>query len=114
MDPGLQMSMTMWLRSRPLRFKVPAKILPEVNFELSRPTSKLTSGSFSGLQRPKMATSLMSRMNPIFKRIILYIITLGHFLPLEPVKRKNYAVGQFRKSVFCIFQPTGGKNDPKS
>ena len=84
------------------------------DFELSRPTSKLTSGSFSGLQRPKMATSLMSRMNPIFKRIILYFITLGHFLPLEPVKRKNYAFGQFRKSVFCIFQPTGGKNDPKS
>ena len=114
MDPGLHMSMTIWVRSRPLRFKVPAEILPVVNFDLSRPTSKLTSGSFSGLQRPKMATSLMSRMNPIFKRIILYIITLGHFLPLEPVKRKNYAVGQFRKSVFCIFQPTGGKNDPKS
>ena len=114
MDPGLHMSMTIWVRSRPLRFKVPAEILPAVNFELSRPTSKLTSGSFSGLQRPKMATSLKTKMNPIFKRIILYLIISGHFLPLEPVKRKSYAFGQFRKSVFCLFQPTEGKNDPKS
>ena len=95
MDPGLHMSMTIWVRSRPLRFKVPAEILPAVNFELSRPTSKLTSGSFSGLQRPKMATSLKTKMNPIFKRIILYLIISGHFLPLEPVKRKNYTFGQF-------------------
>ena len=113
MDPGLHMSMTIWVRSRPLRFKVPAEILPAVNFELSRPTSKLTSGSFSGLQRPKMATSLKTKSNPIFKRIILYFITFGHFLPVEPVKRKNYAFGQFRKSVFCLFQPTEGQNDPK-
>ena len=114
MDPGLHMSMTIWVRSRPLRFKVPAKILPEVNFELSRPTSKLSSGSFSGLQRPKMATSLNTKMNPIYMRIILYFLTNGHFLPLEPVKRKSYAFGQFRKSVFCLFQPTEGKNDPNS
>ena len=113
MDPGLHMSMTIWVRSRPLRFKVPAEILPAVNFELSRPTSKLTSGSFSGLQRPKMATSLKTKKNPIFKRIILYFLTFGHFLPVEPVKRKNYAFGQFRKSVFCLFQPTEGQNDPK-
>ena len=114
MDPGLHMSMTIWVRSRPLRFKVPAKILPEVNFELSRPTSKLTRGSFSGLQRPKMAMSLNTKMNPIYKRIILYFITFGHFLALEPVKRKNHAFGQFRKSVFGLFQPTEGKTAPKS
>ena len=113
MDPGLHMSMTIWVRSRPLRLKVPAKILPEVNFELSRPTSKLTRGSFSDLQRPKMAMSLKTKKNPIYKRIILYFITFGHFLPVEPVKRKNYAFGQFRKSVFCLFQPTEGQNDPK-
>ena len=114
MDPGLHMSMTIWVRSRPLRLKVPAKILPEVNFELSRPTSKLTRGSFSGLQRPKMAMSLNTKMNPIYKRIILYFITFGHFFALEPVKRKNHAFGQFRKSVFGLFQPTEGKTAPKS
>ena len=61
-----------------------------------------------------MATSLNTKMNPIYKRIILYFITFGHFLALEPVKRKNHAFGQFRKSVFGLFQPTEGKTGPKS
>ena len=58
-----------------------------------------------------MATSLMSRMNPIFKRIILYFITLGHFVPLSAEKGKKLIFEIDRKRNFSVLRAPGAKND---
>ena len=52
--------------------------------------------------------------NSIYKRVFLYLMTLGHFWPLvaEKAKKPNSEIP--KNSFFCLFQPPEAENDQKS
>ena len=52
-----------------------------------------------------------TKKNPIYKRIFLYLMTLGHFWPLVAAKAKKLAFVISKKSVSRLFQPPEAEND---
>ena len=62
-----------------------------------------------------MTLTQKKQKNPIYERIFLSFMTLGHFWPLVAEKAKKL-VFEFsksvEKSVFWLFQPLEAKNDP--
>ena len=60
-----------------------------------------------------MTISQKTKMNPIFKRIFLSFITLGHFVPLSAEKGKKLIFEIDRKRNFSVLRAPRAKNDQK-
>ena len=60
-----------------------------------------------------MTISQKTTMDPIFKRILLYFMTLGHFCPLSAEKCKKLIFEIDRQRNFSVLRAPGAKNDPK-
>ena len=52
-----------------------------------------------------------TKMDPIFKRILLYFMSLGHFCPQLAEKGKKLIFEIDRKRNFSILRAPGAKND---
>ena len=60
-----------------------------------------------------MTISQKTKMDPIFKRILLYLMTLGHFCPLSAEKGKKLIFEIDPKRNFSVLRAPGAKNDQK-
>ena len=68
---------------------------------------------FCGFHRQKMTISQKTKMDPIVKRILLSLMTLGHFCPLSAEKGKKLIFEIDRKRDFPVLRAPGAKNDQK-
>ena len=60
-----------------------------------------------------MTISQKTKMDPIFKRILLYFMTLGRFCPLLAEKGQKLIFEIDRKHDFSVLRAPGRKNDQK-
>ena len=58
-----------------------------------------------------MTISQKTKMDPIFKRILLYFMSLGRFCPLLAEKGKKLIFKIDRRCNFSVLRAPGAKND---